>query len=293
MKRTLHIALVFSLLLSMSISNMAFAEQSLISTKVATPPVIDGDINEQTWQAIKPVSIKDQASGNVILLRSVYSGDKVYFSVWFSDSVKNPLHKPWIWDKDKEAYETGAHREDTFVFKWNMMDKKVDLSNFSDGSYTADVWYWKANRTNPAGYADDKNQELSDSPSKKATELESPAGKKRFLVRRSDQGKPAYNEFKPTTFTEAFIDRYPESTPEGSRADVIAKGEWQGGYWTIEFERKLDTGHNDDVKFNLSKGKEYLFGVSIFSLYGRPHDPNSPNLYGRGRISEPLLLSFQ
>ena len=57
------------------------------------------------------------------------------------------------------------------------------------------------------------------------------------------------------------------------------------------FERKLDTGHSDDIQFDLSR--EYLFGVSIFSLYGRPHDPNSPNLYGRGRISGPLLLSFE
>lgn len=278
-------------LLSMSIPNLALGEQSIIATKVATPPFIDGDIQDQAWESIKPISIKDQASGSTILLRSVYSGDKVYFSVLFSDNTENSLHKPWIWNKDKEVYEEGAHREDTFVFKWNMMDNKVNLSNFSDDEYLADVWYWKANRTNPAGYADDKNQELSDSPSEKSTELESTTGKKRFLTRRSDKGKPAYNEFKPTTFTEALLDRYPKSTPEGSRADVIAKGKWQGGFWTIEFERKLDTGNSDDVTFDLTK--DYLFGVSIFSLYGKPHDPNSPNLYGRGRISDPLLLSFE
>ena len=289
MNRAFLSTLMVMLLLGMS--NMAFAEQSIISTKVETPPVIDGDINELIWENVKPTPIKDQASGTMILLRSVYSGDKVYFSVFFNDSVENPLHKPWLWDKDKEVYETSAHREDTFVFKWNMMDKKVDLSNFSDDSYKADVWYWKANRTNPAGYADDKNQELSDSQSEKSTEVESLTGKKRFLSRHSDKGKPAYTEFKPTTFTESLIDRYPKSMPKGSRADVIAKGQWKDGNWTIEFERKLVTGHSDDVQFDLSK--EYLFGVSIFSLYGKPHDPNSPNLYGRGRISDPLLLSFE
>ena len=289
MNRAFLSTLMVMLLLGMS--NMAFAEQSIVSTKVETPPVIDGDINELIWENVKPTPIKDQASGTMILLRSVYSGDKVYFSVFFNDDVENPLHKPWLWDKDKEVYETGDHREDTFVFKWNMMDKKVDLSNFSDDSYKADVWYWKANRTNPAGYADDKNQELSDSQSEKSTEVESLTGKKRFLSRHSDKGKPAYTEFKPTTFTESLIDRYPKSMPKGSRADVIAKGQWKDGNWTIEFERKLVTGHSDDVQFDLSK--EYLFGVSIFSLYGKPHDPNSPNLYGRGRISQPLLLSFE
>lgn len=290
MKRGFHTILLVLLLLSMSISNIAFAEQSIIATKVDNPPVIDGDIQEQAWNNIKPISIKDKASGSTILLRSVYSGDKVYFSVMFPDNTENSLHKPWIWSKEKEIYEEGDHREDTFVFKWNMMDKKVNLSNFSDDNYLADVWYWKANRTNPAGYADDKSQELSDSPSEKSTELESITGKKRFLTRRSDKGKPAYKEFKPTSFTETLIDRYPKSTPEGSRADVIAKGKWRGGFWTIEFARKLDTSHSDDVSFDLSK--EYLFGVSMFSLYGKPHDPNSPNLYGRGRISEPLFLSF-
>ena len=291
MNRPCLSTLMALLLLGMGVTNIAFAEQSIISTKVDTPSLIDGDINEQVWENVKPTSIKDQASGSIILLRCVYSEDKVYFSVWFPDSAENLLHKPWVWNKDKETYESGAHREDTFVFKWNMMDKKVNLSNFSDDDYLADVWYWKANRTNPAGYADDKTQVLSDAPSEKSTELESTTGKKRFLVRRSDQGKPAYKEFKPTEFSETVVDGYPMSTPEGSRADVIAKGKWQGGFWTIEFERKLDTGNTDDVQFDPSK--KYQFGVSIFSLYGRPHDPHNPNLYGRGRISEPLVLIFQ
>ena len=31
----------------------------------------------------------------------------------------------------------------------------MNLSAFSDADYRADVWYWKANRSNLAGYADD------------------------------------------------------------------------------------------------------------------------------------------
>ena len=91
---------------------MAFAVQSIIAKKVDNPPVIDGNIHEPTWENIKPVSIKDHASGSIILLRSVYSGDKVYFSVMFPDNTENSLHKPWIWDKEKETYEEGAQRED-------------------------------------------------------------------------------------------------------------------------------------------------------------------------------------
>jgi hypothetical protein len=278
---------------SFATSAIALSAQKVPCVKVEQPPVIDGTDSEKYWDAINPISIKDNVSGTMILLRSVHTEGKVYFSIWFPDSARNPLHKPWVWNKQKEVYESGPHREDTFVFKWSMMDENVDLSNFSDDNYTADVWYWKANRTNPAGYADDKMQILSDSPSEKATELTSLSGKKRYLSRISDKGKPAYKEIKEPSFDGNVLDRYPPTSPDGSRGDVRAKGQWQGGFWFIEFERNLSTGNSDDVEFDLSSGREYLFGVSIFSLYGRPHDPNSPNLYGRGRISEPLLLSFE
>ena len=43
------------------------------------------------------------------------------------------------------------------------------------------------------------------------------------------------------------------------------------------------------------KGREktYLFGVSIYSLYGRPRVMDQPNRYGMGRISDPLELIFE
>ena len=288
-----RIVLISLMSIATATSAIATSGQTIFSVKVDTPPIIDGDTNEPIWSSTKPVPVKDKVSGAMIILRSVYTDDKVYFSVWFPDLAENRLHKPWMWDKDKEVFEIGPHREDTFIFKWSMMDDQVDLSNFSDDNYTADLWYWKANRTNPAGYADDKTQTLSDSSSKKATEIKSTSGKTRFLVRSSDSGKSAYREVKPNTFSENTIDHYPKSKPEGSRADVVAKGKWNGGFWTIEFERQLETGYEDDLQFNVSTGKDHLFGISIFSLYGRPHDPNSPNLYGRGRISDPLILTFK
>lgn len=287
---------VFSLMIVffvLACPTLAFSEKTIVSLKVDSPVNINGVMDDQAWQKATPIAIKDGASGAIITLRSVYTTDDLYFSVQFPDSAQNFLHNPWIWNKEKGNYEEGAHREDTFVFKWNMMEKDVNLSNFSDDSYTADVWYWKANRTNPAGYADDKHQILGDYPTEKATELQSATGKSRFLVRRSDTGKAAYKELKPNAYQGDILDRYPKSTPEGSRADVEAKGHWKDGFWFIEFKRKLATGNSDDVQFSPSKKKEYLFGVSIFSLYGRPHDPNSPNFYGRGRISEPLHLIFE
>lgn len=263
------------------------------SQRVSQAPVLDGSDADAAWQGIKPLAIKDKAAGTMILLRSVYTADEVFFLVQFADPVENKLHKPWVWNAAEKKYAEGPHREDTFVFKWNMMDKDVDLSAFSDDDYRADVWYWKVNRSNPAGYADDQIQTLSGVPGKKSSELVSKTGKKRYLSRPADSGKAACEDYKPTVYEGDLVDAFKSATPEGSRADVRAKGFWNKGIWFVEFARKLQTGYEDDVQLDPAAGKSYLFGVSIFSLYGNPLDAGTPNLYGMGRISEPLNLRFK
>ncbi len=290
LRRLVVCSLVICLLL---LANTAFAATEVPSTKVDKAPVLDGAAQDAAWKGLKPVVIADSASGKKILLRSVYTADQVFFLVQFPDAAENFLHKPWVWNAAEKKYATGPHRGDTFVFKWSMMDKDVDLTNFSDDSYRADVWYWKANRTNPAGFADDKTQVLADTPSKKSKEKVSATGKKRYLSRLSDAGKPPYKTYKPTAYEGDLVNAYPPGTPDGSRADVHAKGVWVGGFQTIEFARALNTGHDDDVQFDPAAGNAYLFGVSIFSLYGNPIETSTPNLYGMGRISEPLKLKFQ
>lgn len=291
MFRMIHLVLTVLLFCS-PITSQAL---DIISYKTTQPPVLDGIIGDSAWQKIDvPYVIEDKTADAPIFLKSVHTDDTIYFSVMYKDPAQSPYHKPWLWNADNNAYEQGAHREDTFVFKWNMMDKDVDLSNFSEDDYTADIWYWKANRTNPAGYADDKHQILGDTPGKKSANTESASGKIRYLSRKSDAGKSAYTERKepPAEKSTPLVDRYPPRTPEGSRADVQAKGVWKNGFWIIEFSRKLETGHDDDVQIDLSKGP-YLFGISVYSLYGRPVDKSEPNRYGMGRISEPLYLTFQ
>ena len=193
MSRMLHI-LITVLLLSFPIHSFAL---DIVSYKTDQPPVLDGDLSDPAWKSVTvPFVIDDKTADAPIFLKSVHTDDTVYFSVMYKDQAQSPFHKPWLWNKENNKYEMGAHREDTFVFKWNMMEKSVDLSNFSDDNYTADIWYWKANRTNPAGYADDKRQILSDAPSKGSEFKESISGKIRYLSRKSDAGKSAYIEIK-------------------------------------------------------------------------------------------------
>ncbi|MBI4844627.1 MAG: hypothetical protein HY809_09985 [Nitrospirae bacterium] len=270
----------------------AAASQQIISIPVKEAPLLDGKGNDAAWSSAKKYTVKDNRVNVPITIKTVHTEDTLFFLVSYPDPTKDELHKPWVWDKEQVMYKLGMQREDTFVFRWNMEPKDVDLSDFSDDNFTSDLWYWKANRTNPAGYSDDKYDVLSTLKSKKSQELTSKTGKMRYLLRESDEGKECYEEVIPIDYKGDIINQFKIATPEGSRGDVKAKGEWADGVWTIEFSRKMNTGHSDDTQFDKNSGKKYLFGVSIKSLYGEPIDETQPNLYGQGRISEPLYLLF-
>jgi hypothetical protein len=266
--------------------------QNLTVLKAAQAPTIDGSGDDAAWGAAKSITVSDARNKDTVTLKAVVSGDMVYFLVSYPDAEENNLHKPWVWDKEMSVYKLGPQREDGFTFKWNMEPAEVDLSNFSDDSYTADVWYWKAGRTNPAGYADDKSHVLADEPGKKAKTMKTASGKTKYLMRIGDAGTPAQKKRLLTDYQGDVQDQYESQKPEGSRADVIAKGVWKDGSWTVEFGRKLETGNSDDVRLAASPGSRYLFGVSIFGLYGEDVDDSKAHLYGQGRLSEKLYLVF-
>ncbi|MGA1791829.1 MAG: ethylbenzene dehydrogenase-related protein [bacterium] len=279
------------LLFCLAVSTSCFANQNIVPKKVANAPVIDGRGTDSVWAKAKEYTIHDNVAKVDITLKAVYTDKEIFFLVSYPDPDKSDTHKTWEWNKTMEMYKQGPDREDMFVFKWNMEPKHVDLSLTADNDYMADVWFWKACRTDPAGYADDKFQQFSSNELPKSTKLTSRSGKTMHLVRKGDSGKSAY---KDTLYAEYKGDRMPTydtRTPEGSRADIRAKGVWSGGRWTIEFSRALNTGNEDDIQFDMSK--KYLFGVSRYEIAGRKPDTRvSQPLYGSGDISETLTLEF-
>lgn len=64
----------------------------------------------------------------------------------------------------------------------------------------------------------------------------------------------------------------------GSRDDIGGKGVWQDGRWTVEMERKLNTGHGDDIQFQLKKNKVsyYVFALAVFDHTIVGHYPSEP-----------------
>jgi len=279
------------LLIVILASQNCLAEQSLIAQRVETLPVIDGRSDDRAWNKAPAVVTRDAVAEIDIELRAVYTDKQVALLVRYPDTDESRQHKTMIWDSTVGVYTTGPAREDTLVVKWNMEKNPVDLSISGTSPYKADIWFWKACRTDHAGFADDKYQIYSDVPLPKSKRVLSKNGRIFYLSRKGDSGEAAYRAELHSEYVADQTPRFKMVTPAGSRADVQAQGHWQEGFWTIEFLRNLDTSQSDDVE--LHTNQKYLFGVSRYEIAGRARDETlSQPDYGRGDINELLYLHF-
>ncbi|MEJ2202026.1 MAG: ethylbenzene dehydrogenase-related protein, partial [Desulfuromonadaceae bacterium] len=258
---------VYVLLLSLLVyATPVFAGRALLVERVAVPPVIDGRADDAAWSPARKTAVRDVVADIDIRLQAVHDGDRIYLLVRFPDADENRLHRQLVWNPVLKSYEDGPTREDCLVLKWSMVPQETNLTLKENRPYQADIWFWKAHRTDHAGFADDKVQYYTTTRDKKAKLLISSEGNVFYLQRLGDQGQPAYQPLLPVTYSGDQVAKYEQTTPSGSRADVRAKGVWWQGEWTVEFSRKLDTGHSDDVRFRLDG--RYPFGVSRYEIAG-------------------------
>jgi hypothetical protein len=136
--------------------------------------------------------------------------------------------------------------EDRFAISFAMSGPftadKIDGSEF-----TADVWHWKANRSNVAGLAHDKFWRVSRTPFEGSREFRTPSGEAVHLARPSDAGDQLYKPVRHHMKQNEIMSGYDVNpAPQGSVADVRARGVWQAGRWYLELSRLLNTGHDDD-----------------------------------------------
>lgn len=261
------------------------------SAAVAREPRIDGIGTDPVWAQAASVTTLDAISQRQVTLRSVHTSSRIFFLVEYPDDQESVTHKSFRWDDDEQVYKPVHDREDTFVFKWSMVGAEADLALRHRASHEADVWFWKAWRTNPVGYADDKWHDVSPERREPCTELDA-GGAPAFLRRRADPGREGYVEHLPFEFAGAVVSRYSHQTPLGSRADVRAKGRWVSGRWTIEFGRRLATGGSDDVEFAV--GGRYLFGISCYEISGGyPESRLYRPMYKTGDVFDRLILEIR
>jgi len=249
----------------------------LASEPVEKAPVLDGKADE--WQNVPVVKVdvksavpkdpKNYTGSVTVEISAVTKGDTIYFLAQWADDTKDATHQTLRWNKDKEIYEEGKDREDRLALRFDMGGDFATCM-LSGTEYKADLWHWKAFRSQGAGVAHDKMHIFSLKKIPMAKEHTGKDGKKIWVSRPSDKGSKLYKSQRPIDFIEDTVPRYiPNKNASGSIADIKSAAGWANGKWTVEMSRKLDTGHEDDVRFE--KGKSYRAGAADFNHTGDNH----------------------
>jgi len=307
-----------------SIAKAKAGDLVLTSKKVKSAP---SDTGSSQWNKAKESKIALTGAGKFegkdieLRTKSVYTKDEIFFRFEWSDKDKSMNKKRWKYsggewtkfkgDEDRLGVTWEINRIDKFATKGCTVLCHNESKNEKDWYYAvsspkekADMWHWKAVRSNPVGYTEDGF--VTTNPSKKPEEgrkRDAGSGTKAKSNRTKDKSKPSYMQdpskspslpgsllaAEAVEIKDYSIFKDGDEIPgyilntewKDSFADVKTKGVWKNGKWTLVMSRKLNTGYDDDVQFNTRK--KYPFGLAVFD---NAHEHNSYN-------SEPLKLVFK
>ncbi len=313
MKRAFVIGVSLVLIVGVALLAMALAQSTTIVATQGTP-TIDGVPGDPGWgvPVLVSLSLPVMAGGGPenATLRAAYDDEFIYLSVMWQDptSTQNIRKNTWTYDAATDSWAR-SQNEDRVYLLWNInapdfesgcaaychigapdwdgMTTKMGTNNPGD---LIDVWHWKAARTNPLGYADDKhwvdttNAEGGDYGDMETRLGDSGSG---FYSSNKSGDLPQYMDLHTAEFASPFlfdnaladfdstmnwsdgstIPGYFLKQPSGSRADVFAEGRYHDGIWVVEFKRRLDTGNPDDAVF--AAGQAYLFSLGISDNSGQ------------------------
>lgn len=242
----------------------------LTASAIPAAPIIDGDPAE--WSGVAGITVPLTGSGGVseVKLKAAIHGDRIFVLAVWKDATESRLHKPYKWDENARSYQRTGQLEDRLAVSLAMTGD-FSASKLSGAEFSADVWHWKASRSDPAGIAQDKMWKVSQSEFPKGKAFKTEDGQTIWLARSSDKGDRLYRPVKYDVKDRDLMPRYEVNlSPAGSIADVSARGKWRDGRWFLEMSRKLDTGNADDAVIPASGA--ILIAVAAFNdIDGRNH----------------------
>lgn len=175
-------------IISMMISGFLKAAtqgDDLVSIEVTSTPRIDGSGNDTVWGNAPELKVQAK-DGPEISLRSVYTSDSLYMLISWEDETESIKKNMWVYDgakwdrlKEQRVYEFKPTKsdEDRLALHWSInnsvkgfAEKGCLITCHDSGKFSKkesrmftnspteflDEWHWKAARTNPIGYLDDK-----------------------------------------------------------------------------------------------------------------------------------------
>ena len=211
----------------------------LSSTAVAQQAEIESI--EQT-QTLPLIFSKGDITGHIKI--EVHNG-LVSFMISYSAPLQSRVHKPWIWDKELHTYGVGPSLEDSV---------KLFVFDPQAGYTSADVWVWRAGRTDPIGYADDMFWSSNDTERSLGKVLASGDV-------HADAGQLGWYSRFQSSFVGAEVKRFFTRNPLGSCADVRASGVWDRGKWEVVFSRPVHTEYDDDIVLHYNQ--QYVVIVAV------------------------------
>jgi hypothetical protein len=165
-------------------------EGALVSLPVDAAPTLDGVADDEAWANAQETTISVTGGNNNfstdVKIKSVYSGDTVYFVVSYADPSESWFRSPWqkqddgTWKQVKDENDKGGdnnkYYEDKFAMIWPINNsikgfettgcftachagENSDVKPFGN-KYTAsegetgDIWHWKSIRN--VGQIDDQ-----------------------------------------------------------------------------------------------------------------------------------------
>jgi hypothetical protein len=289
-------------------------ERILEAVAVRELPAVDGRI-DRAWEGARAVALPVAGGANTayteVTLRAVHTPAEIAFLAQWEDPTESLAYETWVKQPDGswkqvtrgEPGDPIAGYEDKFAVAWSIDNsvagfdrmgcaaachageiKRFGLKHTNRPGEKADVWHWKATRSNPVGQLDDQyvdhtRYDAQQTPNAgRKTDPEMGGG---YRPNRSTDGRtPAFMPAEPAASPFWVLDAAKQPFRDvfrpgdrvggiiiapftGDRADVRARGTHSGGRWTLEWTRKLDNGSPYDVQFRDLRAR-YPFGVAVF-----------------------------
>jgi hypothetical protein len=120
----------------------------IVSAPVTAEPKLDGRGDDAVWRGAPEIKLvarrplePNVGASTEVLLRSVHTESRIFFLASWADPSADVMHKPWVWNADKAAYEEGAQREDMLALAFELTGPFTgDMLEPADAVW--DVWHW-------------------------------------------------------------------------------------------------------------------------------------------------------
>jgi hypothetical protein len=222
---------------------------------------------------------------------------EVQITVRWLDASKDDRRKFWTFSGSD--WTQSSENEDRLAFIWDLQGDQFASAGtcaamcHTPRMYTApdtfvDTWQWKATRTNPSGYADDKywddgnggtasgrhsdpgqapyKDNVADSVPSHMSE-DDPGAKANFIFEFQEGMREAAAWMDGAWAAGDVLPGYVGRRGSGSRVDTRATATHDGSSWTVTIRRKLDTGDTtQDISFE--RDGTYYFQVATWNNAG-------------------------